>query len=221
MNICYYCGFEASTAEHVPPQGIFPRQKDSPDGKDYRKQLITVPSCEEHNTDKSREDEYLLYTLAMSLPSNEVAKHQFLTKIMRAVKRRPKLMERLLTETQEVVVHDTVAGTWEKTIAFRPEESRLIGMFTCIAKGLYFHEKRTPWLGDVSVLIEFMLSFDDLEKNEDQRLLVERLDTFLEGQPLRGNNQDVFGYQFVEADGKVLARLHFYGSSKVTVAFIV
>lgn len=220
MSICYYCGLEASTVEHVPPQGIFPRQKDSPHGKDYRKHLITVPSCEKHNTDKSRDDEYLLYVLAMSLPSNEVAKHQFLTKIMRAVQRRPKLIERLLVESQEVVVHDTVADTWEKTIALRPEESRLIGMFTCIAKGLYFHEKRSPWLGGVSVLIEFMLSFDDLAKNKRQRLLVEQLGTIFSDQPLRGSNQDVFGYQFVEVDGKFMARLHFYGNSKVSVVFV-
>ena len=144
MNICYYCGLEANTAEHVPPQGIFPRQKDSPDGKDFRKQLIRVPSCEDHNTHKSVEDDYLLYVLTMSLPSNAVAKHQFLTKIMRAIQRRPKLVERLLTETQKVVVRDTVADTWEKTTALRPEESRLIGMFTCIGKGLYFREKHTP-----------------------------------------------------------------------------
>lgn len=126
MNICYYCGLEANTAEHVPPQGIFPRQKDSPDGKDFRKQLIRVPSCENHNTDKSGEDEYLRYVLTTSLPSNAVAKHQFLIKIMRAIQRRPKLVERLLTETQEVVVHDTVADTWEKTIAYAPRSHALL-----------------------------------------------------------------------------------------------
>ena len=37
-------------------------------------------------------------------------------------------------------------------------------MFTCIGKGLYFHEKHTPWLGGGSVFFEFMLSFGDLAK---------------------------------------------------------
>lgn len=93
-------------------------------------------------------------------------------------------------------------------------------MFTCIGKGLYFHEKHTPWLGGGRVFIEFMLSFGDLAKNERRRLLVERLDTILGSQPLRGNNQDVFGYQFVEADGKAMTRLHCYGNSKVFVDFV-
>lgn len=178
-----------------------------------------MPSCEEHNTEKSKEDEYLLYVLAMSLPSNELAKHQFLTKIMRAIQRRPKLIERLLTETHEVVTHDLTTDTWEKTIAFRPEENRLISIFTCIGKGLYFHEKHEPWISGISVLIEFMLSFDDLNQNERLNSLVAQLDVMLATQPLKGENQDVFAYQFIETDSMSMARLHFYGFSKISIVF--
>ncbi len=219
VKICYFCGKEATTVEHVPPKAIFPRSKDSPDGRDYRKQLITVPSCEEHNTEKSREDEYLLYVLAMSLPSNGVAKHQFLTKIMRAIQRRPSLIERLTSQNQEVFVHDTVAGTKFKTVAIQPDESRLVGIFKSIAKGIYFHEKRIPWTGTVKVLIEFMLSLDDPVANQRQHHLVEMLDNMLEKKPLKGSNPDVFGYHFIETDGLVIARLHFYGNSKVSLVF--
>lgn len=156
----------------------------------------------------------------MSLPSNEVAKHQFLTKIMKAIERRPKLIQRLLSDTQEVVVHDTIENKWHRTIALRPEENRLTTIFTHIAKGLYFHEVGKIWSGKVSVLIEFMLSIDEIESNQNQQKLIAKLDSMLANASMKGNNQDVFSYQFAQEDGKSIARLHFYGNSKVTVVFI-
>jgi hypothetical protein len=219
-DLCYYCGSEATTAEHAPPLAIFPKLKDSPDGRDYRKGLIKVPSCEAHNTEKSREDEYLLYVLVMSLPSNELAKSQFLTKVRRAIERRPKLLERLLLKTHEVIVHDTVTDEWHKTLAIQPEEHRLVGIFTCIAKALYFYEKASTWPGRVSVLSEFMLSFDDLAQNERQRVLELQLNAVLSDVPFKGENPDVFSYQFVEVDGKTFVRLHFYGSTRVSAVYV-
>ena len=217
---CYYCGQQATSDEHVPPKTIFPKLGDSPDGRDYRRGLLTVRSCDTHNTEKSKEDEYLLYVLAMSLPANEVAKSQFLTKVRRAIERRPKLLDRLLFKTQEVVVHDTASNKWHKTLAIQPEEHRLIGIFTCIAKALYFHEKGSVWPGKVSVLIEFMLSFDDLPQNERQGLLEQQLNSVLSDTPRKGENPDVFSYQFVEMDDKTFIRLHFYWDSRVSVVFI-
>ena len=220
-DTCYFCGIEATTDEHAPPRCIFPKAKDSPEGKDYRKNLIKVPSCEAHNTEKSKEDEYLLYILAMCLPSNEVAKNQFLTKIRRAIERRPKLLDRLLIQQQEVTVHDTIKDEWHKTIAIKPEEHRLVSVFTHIAKALYFYEKKQIWKGGVSVLIEFMLSFTDVAQNEQQNNLEKELNNMLQAVPYKGDNQDVFSYQIHEEDGRSLIRLHFYGNTKVTVVSVV
>lgn len=63
---CYMCEATATSVEHVPPRCLFPEQKDLPSGVNLRKQLITVPSCEAHNTSKSKDDEYLLYALLMN-----------------------------------------------------------------------------------------------------------------------------------------------------------
>ncbi|AXH64146.2 MULTISPECIES: hypothetical protein [Providencia] len=46
---CYYCGNPATTREHVPPKCFFPKGSN----------LITVPSCEIHNNDKSHIDEIM------------------------------------------------------------------------------------------------------------------------------------------------------------------
>ncbi len=45
---CYCCGAPATSEEHVPPKGLFPKAKDIPNTK-FREKLITVPSCEKHN----------------------------------------------------------------------------------------------------------------------------------------------------------------------------
>ena len=135
-DICYYCGKVASSDEHVPPKTIFPKSKDSADNRDYRKNLITVRSCEEHNSAKSRDDEYLLYILAMCLPSNALAKHHFLTKIQRAINRRPALLQRLLIDYREVTIHDSENDAWYRTIAIQPDERRLINIFSHIAKAI-------------------------------------------------------------------------------------
>lgn len=81
-QICYMCKKKGVTTEHVPPQCLFPEDKDLPVGVHLRRNLITVPSCVEHNSKKSKDDEYLLYTLVMNLPANGTAFQQFSTKVM-------------------------------------------------------------------------------------------------------------------------------------------
>ncbi|MDC5072991.1 hypothetical protein NRA08_18095, partial [Acinetobacter baumannii] len=71
-NTCYMCDAEATTVEHVPPKCIFPESKDLSSADkllDFRKQLITVPSCDDHNGKKSKDDEYLFCMLAISILS--------------------------------------------------------------------------------------------------------------------------------------------------------
>ena len=60
-NNCYMCDSYAVTVEHVPPACLFPEKKDSKD-IDFRKNLITVPSCEIHNSKKSDDDEFLMFS---------------------------------------------------------------------------------------------------------------------------------------------------------------
>lgn len=49
---CYMCEKPATSVEHIPPKCLFPEQKDLPGGADLRKQLLTVPACDEHNLKK-------------------------------------------------------------------------------------------------------------------------------------------------------------------------
>ena len=187
---------------------------------DYRKDLYTVRSCDEHNSKKSRDDEYLLYILAMCLPSNNIAKHHFLTKVQRAIKRKPALLESLLIKTQEVVLHDTVNNLWQKSIAIQPDHTRMNSLFTHIAKAIYFLETGKVWQKNVSVLIEFMLSLTNVAQNEHQTETESVINEFLTVISHKGQNQDIFSYQFLEYQGQAMLRLHFYGNSKVSAIFV-
>src|SRR4051812_40697399 len=73
---CYMCAELATSREHVPPKCISPEQKDV--GRDFRENLITVPSCREHNGRKSRDDEFLLVCLAGIIGNNSIGyRHKF------------------------------------------------------------------------------------------------------------------------------------------------
>lgn len=50
-KVCYYCGQAATGQEHVPPKQIF---------KAFDCDCITVPSCEDHNTSKSFDDQTII-----------------------------------------------------------------------------------------------------------------------------------------------------------------
>ncbi|HDX8380283.1 TPA: hypothetical protein RQM98_002565 [Aeromonas salmonicida] len=56
---CYFCGGEVTGVEHIPPRSFFPKGK--------RRELITVDSCDIHNQEKSREDEYVRAILLGSI----------------------------------------------------------------------------------------------------------------------------------------------------------
>src|ERR1700675_925028 len=83
---CYYCGRPATSAEHVPPRCVFPERKDA-FGADWRKNLITVPSCDEHNLRKSKEDEFLMACITPVVGTNGAGYVQTRTKLRRAITR--------------------------------------------------------------------------------------------------------------------------------------
>ena len=57
-QMCVYCGSApATTHDHVPPKNLFPRP---------RPQLITVPSCAEHNKGAAKDDEYFRLSVVVN-----------------------------------------------------------------------------------------------------------------------------------------------------------
>jgi hypothetical protein len=57
-GLCYYCGAQASSVEHVPPKQFF---------KGFSCDSITVPSCDKHNTRKSGNDQAIVSACLLAL----------------------------------------------------------------------------------------------------------------------------------------------------------
>jgi len=65
------CDSVEMSREHTPPRCFFPEAKAI--GRDLRRDLITVPSCDRHNSKKSKDDEFLRSVIVMA-PGNSEAK---------------------------------------------------------------------------------------------------------------------------------------------------
>lgn len=222
---CYMCARGPAGFEHVPPKCLFPEQKDLPAGVDLRKQLITVPACDEHNTAKSKDDEYLLYLLVINLPANDAAKNHFFTKIMRSIKRNPALINTYTATQQPVMAVDTQTGKAFNTIAVRIDDKRLNSALDHMARALYFHHFKDQWLGSVRTQADFLLQSLDPNKgahlNDLGSKMAQMADHIFADCAFHGANPDVFKYQVHEGGDKVhkLMRLHFYNGCRVSVFF--
>lgn len=221
---CYMCDAAATSVEHVPPRCLFPEQKDLPKGLDLRKQLITVPSCNVHNTSKSQDDEYLLYALSMNIPNNPTASGHFSTKVLRAIQRRPSLIGKFAEKRIRIKVEDTQTGEVHETLALQVDRRRLEDALKMIGCALYFHHFKTNWKGTVSAYPHFLLALTEpnaRELNEPVEKMAALTEEFFINEPRYGENQDVFSYQVATGQLPVEAimLLRFYEGSRVTLLF--
>lgn len=223
MNTCYMCEDQATSSEHVPPKCLFPEQRDLPDGVDLRKQLITVPSCDEHNSKKSTDDEYLLYCLVMSIPSNEVAGNHFFRKVMRAIERNPSLIKKYLSNTQNVHVENIETKELSKSIALQIDGERFDKALEQLSRAIYFHHFGKKHNGEIGIHPNFLLTMTgEYKKTNDSIAKMDKISEVLfSKEPSYGENPDVFRYCAVDkGDGEnKYLRLYFYGGNRVTIIF--
>lgn len=100
------CDNIATSSEHVPPKCLFPEQKDLSVDIDLRKNLLKVPSCDAHNSQKSNDDEFFLYVLCTSFQINEIGLNQYQTKIRRATKRNSSILGKIASTAIPVKYKD-------------------------------------------------------------------------------------------------------------------
>jgi hypothetical protein len=151
------CSQEATSVEHAPPKCLFPEQKDVPNRRDYRRNLITVPSCHEHNSAASRDDEYFLYMLSASITCNDVGLNQFLTKVKRALERSPSIATAILADSRPADIFDEDIQEWQDAYSVMVQGNRIDSVIRRSAYALYFHETSTKFQGSVSIITGFTL----------------------------------------------------------------
>lgn len=130
-DLCYWCGNQATTQDHVPAKGFLKKQS-SP------KELLTVPSCKSHNNLFSGDEEWLRnYMTAIS--HDQDALDIWSKRSFPSLKRNKKLL-------QEMRENMVVLSNNQKALRFSKKRARHV--IQKIVRGLFFHMFNKP-LGKV------------------------------------------------------------------------
>lgn len=213
MEKCYRCDAEATSVDHVPPRCVFPEVKDLPQGVNFRKNLITVPSCELHNTARSHDDEYLLCVLVTHSDNNDVARNHFQTKILRLLGKKPWFQATLLDQLTPVMLNG------EQTAAYRVDVTRVKNVLESVAHGLYFNTYKESWVNSINIipLGLFKLEGQEFVRHPLEQALLQLAQGLFETTEKLGENPDVFFYQ-IHRDmekGHLVMRMFFYGGFEI------
>jgi hypothetical protein len=212
MKICYMCSDLKTGMEHAPPQCFFPEQKDLPPGVDLRKNLINVPSCDAHNLKKSKDDEYLLFVVISHYENNKIAARQFVTKILRAMARRPSL-KRFYTATMRDIVWEGI-----HTQEYKPDWKRFTKGMECVARALYYNHYKRKWIEPILIESPGLIILKGANRVLNARINMTYLcDVLFQDEQMHGDNPEVFFYQVHEDSVKkcVVMRMTFFEGLQV------
>ena len=192
-------------------------------GIDLRKQLLTVPACNEHNSKKSQDDEYLLYSLVMLINSNKVARNQYSSKIKRAIKRNPSLLKKFTDTASPIKMQNSQTGAISNTCAFHFEEDRFNGIIDRLGRALYYKHFNEKWYNHIKYQAEYLFATIDPKKTDELNKPIleisEQADVWFSNSKYYGENPEVFKYQAVEHNQLKMMRLHFYEGCKLLLIF--
>ena len=219
-EVCYWCGRPATSREHVPPKCLFPEEKDICDiyQQSFRKNLMTVPSCEEHNLEKSSDDEYLMACLGARVGNNAIAYIHTMTKLSRTFNHHPNILTGIKDSHIEIEKH--VYPVKIVTV----DTKRLVHSFESIARALYYYEFGNCYKSDCKIISKLFFNPEDKASNN---YLFKSCELIENEQPswgthVKGDNPKIFTYQFSPVDGfgsQTLA-LTFYERTKVYACLI-
>lgn len=217
---CYACEHPATTWEHAPPRGFYPRRHEVyriPKEIDYRRNLIQVPSCDAHNLEKSHEDQFVqsavtIIALALGRGSDP---HPFIERHLR--KMHPRVRAAFFENAKLV---QTTSGPMYSIQPDIPTISRIME-FT--ARGIYYHEKgwAKRWPGACVIESPHFLRSDSTPTTGTKiasYAIGGLTELYRRGHPeaaLRGPHTQVFAYQILEVGERLMMRLTFYGSFHV------
>ena len=140
---CYMCSGATTSKEHAPPSCLFPEMDTF--GRDLRKNLITVPSCDVHNSLKSKDDEFFRTILLFAaVEHSEGARHQFFEKLLPAAARSPWAYGSFLND------RGAVDGGGHRAIQI--DRLRFERCANHMVRALYFHCFQEKWCFPVAIV---------------------------------------------------------------------
>lgn len=186
---CYMCDSDEVSREHAPPSCFFPEA--STFGKDLRKNLVTVPSCDAHNSKKSMDDEFFRATLLLTTAQHsEASKHQFFQKLLAASARRPGAHGAFFEDKGTIA-----SGTQRVVRIDRPRFDKCLDHLT---RALFFDAFRRKWLLPIVLASPNLYSGvqdDNVSIHGPSMQAVGASKAFLAAEPIRGENPEVFKYR--------------------------
>ena len=129
---CYMCDQISTSREHVPPKCFFLEENEKIGKKIQRYNLITVPSCSDHNNSTSADDQYLLFVITSHIGNNFLAQKLFSTRVVRAIQRRPAMLG-FISNRFPVRVNG------RESIAYIINQDRIERTIDKMVRALYFH----------------------------------------------------------------------------------
>jgi len=219
---CYYCGHPATSWEHVPPKCLFPERKDA-FGKDHRKNLITVPSCDEHNTAKSKEDEFLMACVTSIVGNNGAGYIQAKTKLNRAIENsNGRLLKETMSE-QKAVTWVGPNGAKFPCLVGEVDFARLRNVLEHVARGLFFHATGHRFIGEIGILpsARYIKFTKDIDLAGSQLLVQQMTDKTIHTWPVYGDNPEIFRFHLEPVDpvGLRVMKMVFFRGTEVFAAF--
>jgi hypothetical protein len=208
---CFMCDRGATSDDHIPPKCFFPEQKDVPKGKNYRVNLITVPSCEDHNLKTSKDDEYIWSIIALHWQNHPEVQEYSTKKIKRALARNKKFFYLLFGEQNKYYrfTHDN-----EDLIAVTLDINRISKSMQKIAAGVYYNHFQKKWKGEILIhprsLTAILNELNPVLYSLIQIAELARAACLLEEK--YGSNKEVFYYQLIQdnTEAPPIMRLVFY-----------
>lgn len=218
-QICYMCGNQATSKEHVPPSCLFPEEKDIQTSF-FRNNLITVPSCDLHNSKKSKDDEFLMGCLAGIVGNNVIGFYHNMTKVRRALERKGDDYLHILMKDPHTKTIQNEKGDVFPVLVGRPDLERLRSCFEHIAYGLFFHKFKKIFAGTCHIIMDF-ITYENPEAEKYKLLCRKRFEMEPNKPRTEGNNPEIFSYEFMEPDefGLIAMRLAFYEGANIFIAF--
>lgn len=217
---CYMCAELANSREHCPPLCLFPESKDV-EGLNFRNDLITVPSCEKHNSKKSKDDEFLMLAIAGIVGNNSLGYRQTITKVNRALRRKSfDFLGKAIMRNLKSGSVKSVSGYEFPVLFGNPDHERFIKCFQHIACGIYHHEYGKRFEGKVDILLGF-IKYSKRDNQNFLEFIKKRFDLEDLRQEVKGKNPAVFTYQLCAPDknGLIGFKLVFYGGTEVFGSF--
>ncbi len=185
---CYMCDSLETSREHAPPSCFFPEAKEI--GRDLRRNLITVPSCDRHNSYKSKDDEFLRSVILMTTTASETGRHQFFRKLLRAAARRPHAYKSFFGDK------GTVAQGKGRVLQI--DRQRFDHCIDHLVRAIFFDSFKRKWQLPISIVSPNFFSGIASDRAVPHQLsegIVETSRQFLCGEPIRGENPEVFKYR--------------------------